>query len=1042
MYNFFTSIYKMKRATLLCLLLTCFLVIVVLLITRDLYKKEHFLEVPLEGQDITQELINAINANDASNPRFVAESGVYKGNGKYEIKNNAGSTKIIDYNMPDDYAILKKAMLLKAYDDAHNEAYNEWTTFMSTAIDPLTGQAIITKEACDLANYEYQSNYRYIKDQVKDKPELIAQYGDALNNYFEWHPEVGPNGACMSYNAAYFDVCDMVAKNFGIDTKNYFTYIPPLFSGSTGVIDTIIKYPPGSGREYQTDWMTYDNTDGTVPQLSRTDAICPPGRALTRYQPVVNSDNTKFRVEYNCIPVPGIGTEPNKCYVKQTSWGDYLVNDNTNQINFDNYNAYRTPKIPQGLSYKLAPQCDANQALTEVKWRNHGDMSYFEYKCCDIPNPYPTATNPIGYNPNATKQKTELDANRDKMLNLYPTNYTTTDIPLNDCFKLAPKITRDVKLLSLGCNPSDPNVNGCAFGFGIDLTNATSDTTMGSYTACVNSKRDAINADYNTQLAKMNLVLKNNNTTPKTVDTTFGPMSEDEAWVYFTRFPNLRKKYLKKGSRLSASGNRWYDPVNLKEITHNIRCAPRGLLTGFRPFTDIAYPGWQNYGKPSYPTWAARRFWFEYDCTDAPYLAGNTGVPYDFYGFNMDRLPTCSVPEEYCNKQLAEYRVNPDTCAGECYVSKSAEICGYIFGDLLCRMMSMSQRQRMNKLISECVTSSSCSAFPGTNTYGTWVTQSNTSSGFMRPRNLWDPLFINQVTVNPKNKSTVYSRMSAAGPEVLLSNDDQFKTPMYFFGADYSAQSSTISYKPAYKFRWEEYLKYYTQNPNSLPTDAKQSMLPYYINLRAFGDWASNPSSCNPLDTYTRMLDNIMTVNFTLRVYNLRAVNNESWADRNYIFDVPYTITPRDGAPGTVSNFTRDPLTNTEVYPRTYTWRSNISQTTTTFPLWVWNSKNDSFAGVNIKAFLQQNKDRIETSLFNNPDYIRATKMIPFRQYEAITTPEAQAAAIGSLQYVTLPFTDASGAYSQARSTSITSTLEIGDTALNLKMVFKIQVLG
>jgi hypothetical protein len=189
------------------------------------------------------------------------------------------------------------------------------------------------------------------------------------------------------------------------------------------------------------------------------------------------------------------------------------------------------------------------------------------------------------------------------------------------------------------------------------------------------------------------------------------------------------------------------------------------------------------------------------------------------------------------------------------------------------------------------------------------------------------------------------------------------------------------------------------------------------------------------------MLDNMMTVNFTLRVYNLLAVNNEAWADRNYIFNVPFDITPDGFAPGTPIS-TKEPLTNVEVYNRIYKWKPNISQTITTFPLWIWNSKDDSFAGVNIKGFLLQNKDRIETSILNNPDYIRATRILPFRQYEATTTPEARKAAIGPLQYISLPSTDDQGNYSQARSTTITSSLDIGDAMVSLKMVFKIQVLG
>jgi len=243
--KFFMICIKMKTATLVCLLFACSLVLLTLLII-NMKTKEHFLETPLEGESITPELISAINSNLSD---FVAVSGIYKGAGKYELKNAAGVTKIIDYNTPDDFSILNKAMLYKAYDDAHNEAYNQWATFMDTAVDPKTGQAIITKEACDKANYEYQSNYRYIKEKAQDDPKLLAQYGDALNSYFEWHPEVGTNGACMSYNAAYFDTCDLMAKEYGVHTKNYFTYIPPVFSGSLGVIDTVIKYPPRSGRE-------------------------------------------------------------------------------------------------------------------------------------------------------------------------------------------------------------------------------------------------------------------------------------------------------------------------------------------------------------------------------------------------------------------------------------------------------------------------------------------------------------------------------------------------------------------------------------------------------------------------------------------------------------------------------------------------------------------------------------------------------------------------------------------------------------------------
>jgi hypothetical protein len=104
--------------------------------------------------------------------------------------------------------------------------------------------------------------------------------------------------------------------------------------------------------------------------------------------------------------------------------------------------------------------------------------------------------------------------------------------------------------------------------------------------------------------------------------------------------------------------------------------------------------------------------------------------------------------------------------------------------------------------------------------------------------------------------------------------------------------------------------------------------------------------------------------------------------------------------------------------------------------------KNHWGVALNIKGFLLQNKERIETSLFNNPDYIRATRILPFRQYEATTTPEARKAAIGPLQYISLPSTDDQGNYSQARSTSITSSLEIGDAMVSLKMVFKIQVLA
>ncbi len=389
--------------------------------------------------------------------------------------------------------------------------------------------------------------------------------------------------------------------------------------------------------------------------------------------------------------------------------------------------------------------------------------------------------------------------------------------------------------------------------------------------------------------------------------------------------------------------------------------------------------------------------------------------------------PACNVPEAYCVKQLAKYRENETTCAGECYLDegKGAEACSWIVGDVMCRMLGNNTGFTIGSMLRDCNMSTpgfgqqtQCSPPPGVtipNTLGKIIDTTNTSIGYLRPKNLWDIKYAGQVTINPKCQifsDTQLRVMIQRQPWFIVSHDSDYKTPMAYFGHYYKV--------PGFKFY--DYIDFIIQF-NITPKSDDNTLHIYTIDLVNFGDWASEISKCKPLETLKRMLTQVMITNFSMRSFNTLAVNGEKWADKTKVFNIPFEMKIRQGSVPTKKPFSfygsdRSGLAPFEEYSRDSRFKAGYLTNTfaTDIVLMKWPN-GFKIGDVDLKELLNNNLSSLETTLFNIGEYISATSCpTDWNNYKTLTSAQ-KAATVSWMCY-----------YQEAKVVGGVSYPEVGTT--------------
>jgi hypothetical protein len=352
----------------------------------------------------------------------------------------------------------------------------------------------------------------------------------------------------------------------------------------------------------------------------------------------------------------------------------------------------------------------------------------------------------------------------------------------------------------------------------------------------------------------------------------------------------------------------------------------------------------------------------------------------------MKRLPTCSVPKAYCEQQLAMYRENPETCAGECYTSDVTDWCGYIVGDVMCRALGNESATEIGKLLAQCNMNPSafgCQVPDGfqrnfdPNKFNPSISVERTSFGYLRPKNLWDTRYANQMTLNPKSAAATDNSIISAirrQPWFLLGHDNDFKGPMAIFGHYFRV--------PGFKFY--EYIEYLNTVYKGVPASDDNHLHIYTIDLVNFSDWASDISACKPLDVLIRMLTQVMITNFRMRSFNTLAVNGEIWADKTKIFNTPFEFRKRgDTFPNAVDSRLID-------YERQWRFK-NYRPAVTDVVLMKWPA-NFVFGKESLGTLVQKNLPKIQSALFSVGAFFSATKCVDdWDSYKSMTPEQRNA---------------------------------------------------
>ncbi len=376
----------------------------------------------------------------------------------------------------------------------------------------------------------------------------------------------------------------------------------------------------------------------------------------------------------------------------------------------------------------------------------------------------------------------------------------------------------------------------------------------------------------------------------------------------------------------------------------------------------------------------------------------------DSSGCNIDRYPTCDIPEQYCTQQIANYREVAPTCAGECYIDNDVETCGYLLGDVLCRMIGTQTGITIGTLLSSCnVGNNLCQPPKGIiipDPLGRIININNTSNGYLRPKNLWDPKYANQLTINPKCQ--IFSDKQLQGmikkqPWFLVSHDSDYKRPMAVFGHYYKNPG----------FNWYSYLDAIINYGINLGTSDTDLNI-YTIDLVNFSDWATEMSTCNPLDTLIRMLKQMMVTNFSMRSFNTLAINGETWADKTKVFEIPFEFRKNPSSVPSKKpyrNYGVDINGNApfEDYDRDRRWKSNLPlkpKYITDIVLMKWSS-GFKIGDQELELILKTNLLLIEKKLFEVGEYISATKCpTDWSKYKRLNNDERNS-SLGFLCYHT-----------------------------------------
>ena len=412
----------------------------------------------------------------------------------------------------------------------------------------------------------------------------------------------------------------------------------------------------------------------------------------------------------------------------------------------------------------------------------------------------------------------------------------------------------------------------------------------------------------------------------------------------------------------------------------------------------------------------------------------------------MKETPSCDIPESYCSQQLASYKENERTCAGECYDSEEVKTCGDILGEVACKLVGNQQGFTIGTLLSACNMSVpgsqiQCSPPPGIiipNTLGKIINITNTSNGYLRPKNLWDTKYAGQLTLNPKSQifnDSQLKGMIQRQPWFLVSHDSDYKTPMSYFGHYYKIPG----------FKYYDYIDFISSYSIS-PISNDNTLHIYTIDLVNFGDWASEISKCKPIETLKRMLTQVMITNFSMRSFNTLAINNEKWADKTKTFELPFEMRISPSSKPIKRLYRdygvdKDGYMPIEDYDRDRRWKANLNTNTkfiTDIILMKW--PNGYKIGDNyLSDLLISNLTKLETYLFNNGEYISATKCVDKDTYFSYTTQQRNASVSWMCYYTKeVNATPETPYYYPSLGTKIESKLLIDDNKLICKVIVSV----
>ena len=403
---------------------------------------------------------------------------------------------------------------------------------------------------------------------------------------------------------------------------------------------------------------------------------------------------------------------------------------------------------------------------------------------------------------------------------------------------------------------------------------------------------------------------------------------------------------------------------------------------------------------------------------------------------NIKSKPFCDIPPEYCTKQTSKpvkIKIG-NRCINQCEIQPLISTCGYAFGDLFCR--SIAYKLRPLGINSQDI--------PKELTLN--INVNNTSSGWLRPTNLWDPEeCAGKLTINYKGEiasSDNILRLSNQDDPLgaLLKHDSQYKAFMGLLGHYYVGKS----------FDWLRYVNFLIQQ-NYKPVSTDNDLHIYTIDFVNFDDWISNPDTCNPYNTIKRMLIMCMATNFRMRPLNLSAVNNEIWADKTKTFNVPYSlIKDPDSVPYVPTDLS---ISGEQVlyknYSRLMKWESRNNNITDVI-LMKWPSgyklKNNNIyrvfenntnisTDIDLEQLLRDNLQNLKSELFEVGEFISAVKNPPegwpkWTQYDEIKKVNSK----GSLNRYTPKMPGLNNVIIPPFGTYITSNLLIENNSLIVRV--------